>query len=263
MRDRTGSESSRDRRFLAGLPATVHYREVDYPCRAHDLSRSGVLLRGGIPWPAEGRAEFTLRSGHGDVSVRLEGTVARIGAGDAPDETELALTFDPPDERARPALEALLARLVEGQWPAALDDLPAGAPDEAVRSALESVPLAHRVGLALRAGPRERDILRRDSAPQVLDALARNPTLLPSEARALAGLPNLSPAALRHLVNHPNRSGDETLRHLVVTHPHTPLDLAEGLVSEMADDEIRRLSARPGVPPAIRAKLTRRLSRRR
>ena len=45
------SSPGRDNRFLAGLPASMQLDGLEHPCRAHNLSRNGVLLVGDLPKP--------------------------------------------------------------------------------------------------------------------------------------------------------------------------------------------------------------------
>ena len=76
--------SDRKVRFRAGIPAVVHYRGRDYTCTAHDLSRTGVMLLGGIPWPADEIVQFRLDTPNGDLYVELSGRVARVSADQLP-----------------------------------------------------------------------------------------------------------------------------------------------------------------------------------
>ena len=83
----------RKTRFRAGIPAVVHYRGRDYPCRAHDLSRTGVMLLGGIPWPSDETVAFKLKAPSGDLYLELSGRVARVSEDGEGDGTALALEF--------------------------------------------------------------------------------------------------------------------------------------------------------------------------
>ena len=76
-----GAESktgvSRGFRFQAGLPAVLRCGEEEYGCTAHDLSRTGVLLVGEVPLPAQTEVVITLRSQAGDLAQKFPGRVAR------------------------------------------------------------------------------------------------------------------------------------------------------------------------------------------
>lgn len=251
-------EPSRPRRFLASLPAVVHYRGVDYPCRAWDLSRSGALLRGGIPWPGEASIRFTLASPAHDIEIRLEGRVARLERAPSGEDTVLGVEFVDPAPEIRASLEALLARVIEDPLPAVLDGLPREASPEAIRAALDGVSEAHRIALAVHGDLRQRERMRHDRSPRVLDALARNPNLTPPELHALAVSPALLPGTLERLVRLARDRSDEELRHRVVIHPRLPASVARSVIATMEPAEVRRLASRTRVPASLQSAIAER-----
>jgi hypothetical protein len=255
-----GNGSSRGSRFAAGLPAILHLHKNDYECVAYNLSRTGALVVGRFPSLVGYRVEATFRYPQGELSVRLAGRVVRAGHEEGDDH--LALEFMEVDEEKRDALEILLARVIEGYSPAPIEALRPGAPLQEVRRALDQVPLPHRISLATRATPREREFLHQDAHPQVLEALARNPNLRIEEARSLATVPHLQPSTLELLSRDPRWANDEEVNCAIVAHPRTPLSLAQKIVDRLKPPAIKKLIQRPGVPPSIRTQLQRRMVRR-
>ncbi len=253
-------EQPRDTRFAAGLPARVHYRGVDYPCRAHDLSRSGALLRGGIPWPSELEVGFALLSGTGDLELELQGRVARIEEDPSDEGTVLAIEFVNLSPEQTDGLERLLSRVIEGHAPA-IDAVRPGTPPHEIRKVLEAIPLPHRVTLAARANPREREVLRHDIHPTVLESLARNPGLLVSEARALASSPHLMSTTLEILAADPRWQRDDEVRIAIAANPRVVAPLAEKVIASLGTLALRRLLASPSLNDELRVKILRRIVR--
>ena len=248
---------SRGARFAAGLPTVLHLPKNDYDCTAYNLSRTGTLLSGRFPRLIGYRVEVSFRQPNGGLTLRLPGQVVR-----ARRETDgmqhIALEFMELSDERRDVLEVLVARLIEGHAPAPLEALLPGMPLPEVRNALEQVPVPHRIALAVRATPREREFLKYDTHPQVLEALARNPSLRPAEARELATAPLLQPSTLELLARDPRWAKDEEVKLAVVSHPRAPLTLARRVVEGLSALTLKKLLARPGVPPSIRTQLQRR-----
>ncbi|MBZ5639500.1 MAG: PilZ domain-containing protein [Acidobacteriia bacterium] len=255
------TQVSRGYRFQAGLPAVLFEAGGEHPCTAIDLSRTGVLLVGELEAPAGPQVEFTIRSQAGDLEQRFAGRVIRVGTGVKGEGTRIAVEFLPLDPRGKDILESLLARVMEGLAPASIEALRPGAPPNEVRQALNSVPLAQRIALAARAGPREREFLRQDQHPQVLEALARNPNLLLAEARALATVVHVTPSTLEVLATDPRWSQDEEIRIFIATHPQVPIPLAESLAARLEPPALRRILSRPSLNALLRDKIVKRLPR--
>lgn len=248
-------------RFHAGLPAVLLEGDAERSCTAHDLSRTGVLLVGEFPRPAGGEVEFIVRSLAGDLEQRFAGRTTRVESGEKPGELRIALEFLSLGAEQKKSLEVLLARVMEGMAPAPLESLVPGAPSHEVRKVLDAVPVPHRIALAARAGPREREFLRQDGNPQVLEALARNPNLLLAEARALAASAALLPSTLEVLASDPRWSKDEELRIAVASHPRVSVPVAERLIAGLAGPALRKLLARPSLLPTLRDKVVKKLAR--
>jgi hypothetical protein len=240
----------------------MHYHGRDYPCAAHDLSRSGVLLTGELPWPADREVDLTVRSVGGDLNLRIRGLVQRVSE-DGAEHTQVGIEFGRIEEAQRSVLESLVSRVVEGLSPAFLEGLTPNAPEPEIRDALAKVPLAHRMALAARAMPREREILIKDSNPQVLEALARNPNLLTHEMRSLLRLAILLPSTLEILARDSRWMGDEEAKILIATHPRAPFTLSDRLLATVSPDGMRKALQRPGLNPSLRTKLLHKLTRQR
>jgi len=234
--------------------------EREYACSAENLSRSGVLLVGHFPPAGADEVSVSIRSAAGDVRVELLGQIvyARYETGDADSRVGLLFEGLPPDQTTK--LDALVSRVVEGRAPAALEELTAGASPEVVRAALRKVPLPHRVALASRAEIREREWLRLDSDPTVLEALARNPKLLLPEVKCLLRRSDLLPSTLNVIADDPRWFGDEETKMMICTHLKVTFATAERVVQRLNDLAIDRLVRRPGLQPAVKHRLMHRLS---
>jgi hypothetical protein len=246
-------------RFLAGLPAELCYHGRAYPCTAHNLSRTGVLLRGSIPWPSDDVVEVAVTSGSGDLELRVRGRVRRVDV----EETEegrslrIGIEFREIDDDRRSVLEALVARVVEGVSPASIGSLPPDASREQIRDALDKIPLAHKIALASRGEARERELLANDPSPQVIEAIARNPKVLPKEVMNLLRLPHILPSTLEILGRDTRLAQNEEVRILVASHPKASLTLARSIANELTPEGQARLLRRPSVHPTVRNELGR------
>lgn len=257
------NQQRRPARFAAGISAIAHLRGRDYPCEAHNLNRTGVLLIGEIPRPDEPEIETTLRSAGGDLQIRVRGRVAHVSEATETGSIKIGLAFEAVDEATLEALERLVSRVVEGRAPAPLAELASGAPPSEVLAALEKIQLPHRIALAGRALPRERAFLMMDPRPQVLEALARNTGLTLSEAKVLARLSQLLPSTVAVMAEDPRWERDKELRLMLICHPRVQLHVAEKMVSAMNEMEQRKVMQKPGINPVLREKLSRKFRNRR
>lgn len=242
-------------RFSTGIHARLRIGEAGHTCRVHDLSRTGALLEGRLP-RAEGgeRVEVILSDPTGNLEVALSARIARVdrvGAG----ETRIAVAFDTPADDAQRQLEALVSRVLEARTVVPLDDLPENAAPAEIRRALASIPLAHRVALATKGKPRERQLLLLDTHPNVLEALARNPNLAAPEARELAKLRHLLATTLELLARDRRWRDDEDIKVAIATHHRVPVPLADSLLSEMKPPALRKALASPSLNDALRRKI--------
>ncbi len=246
-------------RFVSVIHAKLHVGGQTHECRAANLSRQGVLVRGRFPGGSADRVEVTLSDPSGRLEVRLPARVAWTRSRPK-SEAALGLVFEPLDADLGARLETLVGRVLEGRTLVPLDDLPDDAPALEVRSALERVPLAKRIALASRAQARERRFLLHDKSPQVLEALTRNPHLKQSEARALAKVPHLLTGTLERLARDERWSDDEDIRLAVAVHPRVPMPLAEKLLAGLGPVALRKALTTPSLKDPMRRKILYRLS---
>lgn len=257
----TSRHRGRQARFSVEASAVVHAGDGDFSCTVEDLSRSGVRLAGNLPTSLDRILDLTLRGGRSDPELRIRARPARWTEG--PGGRGAAFEFlDVAADQHRGIDRLVESRAARAPDPGAgLDALRPGASLREIRAALESIAVPQRIALAARAGRKERDALRHDSLPAVLDALARNSQLTLAEARALAASPHLSPGTLEALAADSRWDRDEELRVAIVSNSRTPPPLADRLVGELGADRARRLLRRPGLAPLARERLSRRVAR--
>ncbi len=136
-----------------------------------------------------------------------------------------------------------------------------GASPLEIKKALEAVPLTQRISLSSRAGAKEREYLRLDTTPAVLEALVRNPGLSVGEARVIATSVYLMPGTLDALANDPRFKEDEELRLTLASHPRVSLGTAERVTADLKPPQIKKLLAKQGLNQLLREKLFRRMTR--
>ena len=244
-------------RFRTGVPAEFQEDGRPIACEAHNISRSGVLLVGEFPVPTAETVEFRLSAPTGSLTVRLKGRVIRVQPNADGGGLQIALEFVEMDDSKRDKLEVLLARILEAPPAGPFDGLKQGATPQEIRCALEAIPLTQRIALASRTGPKEREYLRSDVQPAVLEALAHNPHLSIVEARALATSAYLMAGTLDTLSNELRFKGDEELRMAIAAHPRVSLSTAERVTADFKTPQIKKLLAKPGLNQLLREKLFR------
>jgi hypothetical protein len=248
-------------RFRAGIHVEVEAGGQTIECAAENISRTGVLLVGPLPAPPTDRLEFTVNASTGNLKVPLSGRVVRVEP-NPEGGLRVAVEFIDMDKPKHDALEALLARLLQTPVAGPFDHLNPGSPPQEIKKALETIPLPQRIALSSRAGPKEREVLRLDTQPAVLESLARNPSLTIAEARLLAGSAYLMPGTLDALANDLRFRDDEELRMTVATHPRVSMSTAERVTLDFKVPQLKKLLARPGLNQLLREKLFRRSTAR-
>src|SRR4030095_14706831 len=133
---------------------------------------------------------LTIRSATGDMRLELSCRIVFR------QDDRLGVVFEHLSPEQATAVEGLLSRVVQGASLGALEALTTASSPAAVRTALQKISVPHRMSLALRAGPRERDWLRHDPDPVVLEALARNANAVPHEIKLLLRRSDLLPTTL-------------------------------------------------------------------
>jgi len=253
-------EKKRAARFSAGLPGSIQIEGRDFPCQATNLSRSGVLMIGEVAVSPASEVWISVASPSGDLRLT---TIARVVRCTRDPEhggkTSVGLEFLPLRGEDKPTLEALVARVVEGVSPAALQDIPDKATPQEIRAVLNRIPLPHRAALATRGGPKEREILIRDSNLLVIDAMSRNPGLLPHEVMSILRMPSLLPQTLDTIARDSRWAGSEPLMIRAATHRATPLPTALALLNRLPHATLKKIIRAPDLHPALRTKLLSRL----
>jgi hypothetical protein len=258
--NRTQGNARTATRFLALMPAVLSSEGRDYPCEAANLSRNGVLLLGDLPRPTHARAQLALCSPTGDLRMNLIGTLTRV-EGDGPGASELAMQFCEVSPAEQAILESLISRVIEGATTVGtLGRLPVNASRTEIVETLKRIPLPHRVALATRAQPRERELLLNDTSPQVLEALVRNPHLSFREMQRILRMPTVPAAALEALARD-SRFSDERARILIATHANTPAPLAESIALKLSPAALARLVQATSLNDNLRRKILRQLAR--
>jgi hypothetical protein len=172
----------------------------------------------------------------------------------------VAIEFLDPAPAERDKLEALVSRVIGSGNPSPFQNIRPGMPPHEVRRALEAIPLSDRMSAAARATtPRDREILRSDGHPLVLQALARNTNLSLDDARALASQPQALPALLEGLGNDGRWRQDDEIKLLLLAHPQLPVGVADALLAGLKTVHVRRLLGRSSLSPLVRAKVMKRL----
>jgi hypothetical protein len=244
-------------RFRTGVPAELQDDGQMFACEAQNISRSGVLLVGEIPVPSSQTVDFQISAPSGNLHVSLTGRVIRVQPDPNGGLLQLALEFVEMDDAKRDALEVLLARIMEAPPQGPFDGLkPTSTPQE-IRQALENIPLAQRIALASRAGLKEREFLRLDMHPAVLESLAHNPQMSIVEARALATSTYLTPGTLDTLANEPRFKTDEDLRMAIAVHPRVTTGTADRVTADFKAPQLKKLLAKPGLNQLLRERLLR------
>jgi len=249
-------------RFRIGIPAEVQIGGRGIACEAQNLSRSGVLLVGQFPLVEQEILEVTLKAPTGNLTVQLSGRVIRVEPDGGKDGPSVALEFVAMDDPRREALDVLLARMMEAPAATHFDDLKPGAPPQEIKKALEAIPLPQRIALSSRATLKEREYLRSDTQPAVLEALVRNPGLTVAEARVIATSTYLLTGTLDALASDPRFKDDEELRIAIATHPRVSMVTAEKVTANFKVPQLKKLLAKPGLNQLLREKLIRRTTAR-
>ncbi len=239
-------------RFLAGLSAVLHTAGRDYTCVALDINRDGIMLAGDFPPPEDPDVRITVSSSAGDLVLQATGHVAYV----RPDEeNHLGLHFEGLDDSQRSTLESLIARVIEATAPAAMARLERGATEEEVCKALHTMPVAHRIQLAMRANPKEREFLFQDEDLQVLESLTRNPTVTMPEIVSMVRRAKILPSTLDLVARDHRWAGNEELKILIATHPRVSVPTALRLVDTLTDIGLRKVIRKPGVHPVVRQRI--------
>jgi hypothetical protein len=253
------NESRSTSRFQSNLGGTIEADDRESECAVSNLSRTGALVAGKFPPPDSSEVWLTVRSPSGDLKLSLPCKITRTSIDPDNGVCSLGVEFLKIHDEDRPTLEALISRVVEGVSMAGLENLPDNATPQQIRKALETIPLPHRIQVASRGTPKEREIMMHDTNLQVVDALARNPSLLPHEVLAILRTRNILPHTLELIGKDPRWAGSEQVRIKVAAHRSTPPPVADSIISAMPQPMLKKLIRSPDLPAALRDKVLRKL----
>lgn len=253
------SEKRTGYRFLAGLKATVTLETTEISCQAVDLHRAGVMLEGVLSAKKHTHGWISLSSASEDLHFAARGRVTHIETDEETGRTRLGIEFEPLNDNQSQTLEVLVARVIEGMSPAPLAHLSRDASVPEIRDALSKIPLAHKITVAQRALPLERNLLFHDDSNLVVEALCRNPQLTIPEVIKLLGIPTLLPTTLELLSRDSRWSSTEEIMIMIATHPRVTFPVADRLVKSLSLLGIRKVIRRPGLNPAIKDQLVQRV----
>ncbi len=242
-------------RFRTGVPAEFRDAGTAITCEAQNISRSGALLVGDFQPPSTEIIEFTLRAPSGSLAVNLVGRIIRVSPNTGGDGLRMGLEYVDLTAEQRDTLELLLARLLETPTGGPFDHLKPGASTTEIKKALDAIPLPQRVALASRANAKDREYLRADTNPGVLEALAHNPHLTVAEACALASSQHVLAGTLETLANDTRLHTDEELFFTIARHPRISPVTIEKIVTSLKVPQLKRLLTKPGLNQILREKL--------
>ena len=197
-------------------------------------------------------AGISLRSTSEDLEFEGHGRVAYVSLDERTGRTRLGIQFESLGDDQTENLELLIARVVEGRNPAPLAHLSRDASIEEIRDALRKIPAVHKISLAQRALPHERNFLRHDDDNEVIEALCRNPQLTMPEVVQLLQIPTLLATTLELLSGDSRWSSNEEIKITIATHPKVTFPVADRLVRTLSLVAIRKVIRRPGLNPAIK-----------
>jgi PilZ domain len=249
-------------RLRTGIPAHVRSGEATFDCETINISRGGALILGTFPTPLVGTVEIAFKTPSGGLSIHLSARVVRVEPDPDKGGQRVALEFTGMDVPLRDALDVLLARLLEAPAGNPIESLKPGASPQDIKKVLESIPIAQRIGMSSRAAVKEREILRLDTNPAVLESLARNPGLTVAEARLLAASAYLMPGTLDALSNDVRFKHDDELRIAIAIHPKVSVATAERVTLDFKLPQLKAILAKPSLSLPLREKLFKRMTRR-
>jgi len=122
----------------------------------------------------------------------------------------------------------------------------------AIALEIRRLNVSRKMRLATRAGRLERQILLRDSSPQVLMSLLVNPRIDEQEVRDLVRSPHAASGVLQHVAKDRRWSSNYEIRLALVKNPKTPTPLAQRLLPSLRQPDLQTLAKSPNVREAIK-----------
>ena len=127
---------------------------------------------------------------------------------------------------------------------------------------IRAMDVSEKMRLASRATLTERQILLRDTSPQVLMGLLANPRIEDKEVLALAKSSAASGGVLQRIAKDRRWSASYEIRLALVKNPQTPTPLALRLMEALREKDLRMLAKAGAVREAIRAAALRKVVNR-
>jgi hypothetical protein len=134
-------------------------------------------------------------------------------------------------------------------------ELPAAPANEDSQSTLQRIaamPIAQRIGLAMKGSREERAILIRDPNKIVAVAVLSSPKMTETEIESIAKMASISDEILRIIAN----SRAWTKRYGIIAalarNPKTPVAISMNLLARLSERDLRSISADRNVPEVLR-----------
>lgn len=179
-------------------------------------------------------------------STQLEIEVAQVfpaGAG-----SSCVFSFKDWDDKAREALQAKLERSTKGPGSAKDEE----AEDLSPAFRLQRMNASERLRLATKASRTERQILLRDSSPQVLFALLNHPRITDSEVRAIVASNFASATIMDRVVKNRRWMANPEILLALVRSPKTPPPMAIKYMQQLRTPDLQILAKGSSTREAIR-----------
>jgi len=226
------------------------------------LSKEGCLVRLSEPLKLWTQLTVELRQ-DGASHLAVEAKVVQVfGGGEAGFATALQAIETGP-------LEAFSPAAPEAEEPAADRTPPAtaaGADGEVQGSSpvfrIRQMNISEKMRLATKASRSERQILLRDSSPQVLMGLLANPRIEDKEVLAVAKSSSPSSGVLQRIAKDRRWSTNYEIRLALVKNPQTPTPLAVRMLDTLRENDLRVMAKGSNVREVVRAAALRKIIKR-
>jgi hypothetical protein len=127
---------------------------------------------------------------------------------------------------------------------------------------IREMNISQKMRLASKATLSERQILLRDSSPQVLMGLLANPRIEDKEVLVLAKSSSASGGVLQRIAKDRRWSTNYEIRLALVKNPQTPTPLALHMLASLRERDLRAMAKRSAVREVIRAAALRKIIKR-
>jgi hypothetical protein len=131
-----------------------------------------------------------------------------------------------------------------------------------VQFEIKAMNPSQRALLAIKANRMQRQILLRDSSPQIQTSLLNNPHIEPKEILELAKNSQTVAPVLQRIAGEHRYLQNHEIRVALVKHPNTPTPLAIRMIDGMRTQDLRVLAKGQAVREAVRGAALRAYLRR-